>query len=171
MNKTQKVELVAELKDKFERAGATFLFDYNGITVEKVTDLRNKLRESSVDFKVVRNTLARRAVEEAGVDVLKEHFAGPIAVAFSYSDAAAAAKLLTEFAKDEPSLEFKLATLGNTLLGLDEVESLAKLPSREVLLSRLVGVLNNVPGGLVGVLSGVPRKFVYTLKAIENSKG
>lgn len=170
IDRQRKEELVKELNESFGKAKATFLLEYRGITVEKITELRNSLREDSVDFRVVRNTLARLAVKGTDVELLKDHFEGPVAVAFSYKDAAAAAKTLTAFAKDEPKLKFRLATLGDKVLEAAEIKQLSELPTREELLGKVVGALNAVPTGLVGVLSALPRELVYVLKAIEDKK-
>ncbi len=170
MEKARKVELISDLKEKFENSGAAFIVGYRGIDVTTMSDLRAKLREVEVDFKVVRNTLARRAVDGNDAEVLKDHFNGPVAVAFCRNDVAAGAKAITDFAKEEPKLELILGSMGAKLVSADEILAISKLPSREVLLSQLVGLLNNIPAGLVGVLSAVPRKLVYVLKAIEGQK-
>ncbi|MEE9543196.1 MAG: 50S ribosomal protein L10, partial [Thermodesulfobacteriota bacterium] len=108
--------------------------------------------------------------KDTPLEEIKDQFVGPVAVAFSTNDAASAAKVLKEFSKEEPKLKFKLGTLGAKILQSAEIDSLAKLPSREVLLAKLVGSLSGVPTSLVGVLGGVPRKLLYTLKAIEQTK-
>ncbi|OGP07087.1 MAG: 50S ribosomal protein L10, partial [Deltaproteobacteria bacterium GWA2_42_85] len=122
------------------------------------------------EFKVVKNTLAKIAIKEAGAESLKDYFDGTTAVAMSYADPVAAAKILTQFAKDEPNLKIRVGLLGGKLLNLNEIKALSELPSREVLLGKLVGMLRAVPTNLVGVLSGVPRQLVYTLVAIQAKK-
>lgn len=170
MDKKKKEELIGELNDKFTNAEAVFLMEYSGVTVTNMTKLRAELRTASVDFKVVRNTLAKRALDGTKLEGIKDQFAGPVAVAFSNKDAALAAKTLTAFAKDEPKFSFKLGTLGDKVLDISEIKNLASLPSREELLAKLVGILNGVPTSLVGVLGAVPRSLLYTLKAIEGTK-
>ncbi len=170
MDKKKKEELVGELHEKFSNAEATFLMEYSGITVGNMTKLRRELRDASVDFKVVRNTLAKRALDGTKLEAIKDQFVGPVAVAFSNKDAALAAKTLTAFAKDEPKLNFKLGTLGEKVLEMSEIKNLSTLPSREELLGKLVGTLNGVPTSLVGVLAAVPRQLLYTLRAIEGTK-
>ena len=170
MDRARKEELVGELHEKFSSAEATFVMEYRGITVDAMTKLRKELRVADVDFKVVRNTFAKIALNDTALEEIKDQFEGPVAVAFSNKDAAAAAKALKTFAKEEPKLKFKLGTLGAKILEASEIDSLAKLPSRDELLAKLVGSLNGIPTSLVGVLSGVPRKLLYTLKAIEASK-
>jgi large subunit ribosomal protein L10 len=171
LDRARKEELVGELHDKFNSAEAVFLMEYRGITVGDLTKLRRELRDASVEFKVVRNTFAKIALGDTPIEEIKDQFVGPVAVAFSTKDAAAAAKALKSFSKEEPKLKFKLGTLGAKVLQMSEIDNLATLPSRDELLAKLVGSLNGVPTSLVGVLSGVPRKLLYTLKAIGPCSG
>ena len=166
----QKKALVAEFKERFEKAEATFIVDYSGIDVEGMTKLRSALRDSSAEIKIVKNTLARLAVKGTTAESVTDHLTGTAAIAFSYKDAAAAAKVLTGFAKDQPNFELKGGTLGAEAIDLGSIKELASLPSRQELLGKFVGVLNAVPTGLVGVLSAVPRKFLYGLNAVKDSK-
>lgn len=171
MIRDEKKQLVSELQEKFKRAKAAFVADYKGLKVEQMTALRKSLRDASVELKVVKNTLAIIAVKDAGAEPLKDYFEGTTAVAMSYADPVAAAKILTQFAKDEPKLKLKVGLLGGKVMNLNEIKAFSELPPREMLLGKFVGMLNAVPTGLVGVLSGVPRKFVYTLAAIQTKKG
>lgn len=170
MIKEEKKKLVSELEEKFKKAKAAFVADYKGLKVEKITALRKSLRDASVDLKVVKNTLAKIALKDAGAEPLKDYFVGTTAVAMSYADPVAAAKILTQFAKDEPNLKLKAAIVGGKVISLNEIKALSELPSREVLLGKLVGVLIAVPTGFVRVLSGVPRNLVYTLAALQAKK-
>ena len=101
---------------------------------------------------------------------MNDYFEGTTAVAMSYADPVAAAKVLTQFAKDEPNFRLKVGLLGGKIVNLNEIKALSELPSREILLAKFVGMLNAVTTNLVGVLSGVPRKFVYTLAALQTKK-
>lgn len=170
MQREEKNKLVSELHEKFKKAKAAFIADYKGLKVEQVTALRKSLRDSKVDFRVVKNTLAKIAIKDAGAEPLNDYFEGTTAVAMSYADPVAAAKVLTQFAKDEPKFRLKVGLLGGKIVNLNEIKALAELPSREILLAKFVGMLNAVPTNLVGVLSGVPRKFVYTLAALQAKK-
>lgn len=170
MEKTEKARLVADLKDKFSRANATFLAEYQGIKSANMDGIRKGLRDGDVELKVVRNTLARRAVKDAGLDGIAGGLKGPTALIFSYRDAAAAAKSVIQYSKDYPQLKLILGTLGDRVIGVDEIKGLAELPSREVLLGKLLGSLNSPVTGFVMVLSGVPRKFLYALNAIKDAK-
>lgn len=170
MQREEKNRLVGELNEKFKKARAAFVADYKGLKVGQLTTLRKSLRDASVDFKVVKNTLAKIAIKDAQQAPLSEHLEGTTAVAISYADPVAAAKILTQFSKDEPNLKLKAGMLGGKLIGLNEIKALSELPSREILLGKLLGTLKATPANLVGVLSGVPRKFVYTLSAIQAKK-
>ena len=170
MNRTEKTELVDAIREKFERAGAIFLAEYSSIKADVMSEFRKDLRDASVEFKIVRNTLARRAVSGTAAEHLSEHFNGPVALVFSYEDAALAAKKLTEFAKDNPGLKFRAGVLGTELIGAGEIKGLAALPSRDVLLGKLLGSISAPMSGFVGVLSGLPRSLVYTLNAIKEVK-
>lgn len=171
MNKAQKSALVNEFNDRFTRAAAVFLADYRGIKMGGMTELRRSLRESSIEFKIIKNTLARIAMKGTPVEALEEHFKDTVAIAFSYDDPAAAAKALTEFAKKEPNLKLIAASVENKVLGLVEIKALAALPSRDELLAMLVGTMGAVTTGFVRVLSGVQLKLIYALKAVAEAKG
>ena len=166
----EKKTLIAEFKERFEKADATFVADYSGIDVEGMTKLRGALRDSSAEIKIVKNTLARIAAKGTSAEPLTDHLKGTAAIAFSYKDAAATAKALTGFAKDEPNFEIKGGVLGAMVVDMAAIKNLASLPSREELLAKFVGILSNVPAGLVGVLSAVPRKLVYVLGAVKDAK-
>lgn len=170
MEKSQKVNLVEEVQDKFKRANATFIAEYQGIKAQDMNEFRANLRNCSMDFKVVRNTLARRAVKGTPIESLASELKGPTAIAFSYSDAALAAKTLVQFAKDQPKLKLRIGTLGNKVISVAEIKGLAELPSREVLLARMLGSMKAPMTGIAGVLAGVPRKFLYLLNAVKDQK-
>ncbi|MBI5328492.1 MAG: 50S ribosomal protein L10 [Deltaproteobacteria bacterium] len=170
MQREEKNQVVGDIHERFEKAKAAFVADYRGLTVEKLTTLRKSLRDSKVDFKVVKNTLAKIAIKDVGAEPLKDYFQGTTAVALSYVDPVAAAKILIQFAKDEPNFKLKIGLLDGKIVSLDEIKAISELPSREILLAKFVGMLNAVPTSLVGVLSGITRKFVYTLSAIQAKK-
>lgn len=170
MNKTQKETAVTELREEFQQARAAILTQYRGLTVAQSNALRRNLEKEGAAHRVVKNTLARRAVEGTEFEALVEEFSGPISVTFVRSDPAATAKVIAEFAKSNPDLVIRCGALGGKLLGAAEVEALSKLPSREELLGQFVGVLAGPLRNLVGVLSGVPRSFVQVLGAIQEKK-
>ena len=174
MNKTDKTAAVAELKDSFSKAKAAFFADYKGLTVEQVNDLRKKLRAHNVKVRVIKNNLARLAVREAKLgaesEALIDTVVGPTMVAFAYGDPAAAAKVFNKFAQDNEVFGMKDSLLGVQRLSTKQVEELSQLPSREVLLAKLLGQLNAPISNFVGVLAAVPRSLVQVLAAIEEQK-
>lgn len=174
MNKADKATAVAEFKDYFGKANAAFFADYKGLTVEQVNDLRRKLRPHNVKVRVIKNNLARLAVKEAGLGEeslkLLDSVVGPTMVAFAYGDPAAAAKVINKFAKDNEVFGLKDSLLSAQRLTTKQVEELSMLPSREVLLARLLGQLNAPVQSFVGVLAAVPRSLVQVLAAIEDKK-
>ncbi len=171
MNRTQKQDLVVELREKFQTAEAVFVSTFQGLTVAQANELRRTLEKEGAAHRVVKNTLARRAVEGTSYEVLVDQFTGPTAVTFAGRDVVATAKAIAEFAKaSNDALSVRSGALGGKLLSEADVTALSKLPGREQLLGQLVGVMVGPVRGLVGVLSGVPRTFVQVLHAIEEEK-
>ena len=136
-----KQQVVTEIADKLRASKSTIVVDYRGLTVSEATELRKKLREAGVEFKVYKNSLTRRAAESAEMAELNEFLTGPNAIAFSNEDVVAPAKVLNDFAKDHEALEIKAGVIEGKLVTLDEVKAIATLPSREGLLSMLLSVL------------------------------
>lgn len=167
---TAKQMAVEGLRGNFSKAKSVLLTDYRGLTVAEMNEVRRTLRESSVELKVVKNTLAKIAIKGTGAEVISDQFVGPTAVAFTYEDAVAAAKALTKLAETHDELEIKAGLLGEKLLNLEDIKALSKLPSREVLLAKLLSVMNAVPTGLVNVLIGKQRELVQVLAAIREKK-
>jgi large subunit ribosomal protein L10 len=171
MLRKHKVRVIDDLEKLFTRFDAGILTDYRGLTVQEMTGLRRMLRQSGVDYKVVKNTLARLALQRAGREELVGLFSGPVAVAFSDSDISGLAKLLAGHIKvSKTSLAVKGGFLGGKLLTPDELKEIATLPSREVLLAKVVGgiqspiyalvhCLNAPIQGMVGVLQGRIRQL------------
>lgn len=138
---SEKAQLVAEVVEKFQTSATTVVTDYRGLTVSQVTELRKQLREAGVEFRVLKNTLLRRATAETELTELDEHLVGPTAVAFSKEDAVAPAKIISEFAKKNNALKVKGGIVEGRVVDLDQIKALADLPSREGLLSMLLSVL------------------------------
>ncbi|HGI5174633.1 TPA: 50S ribosomal protein L10 [Streptococcus agalactiae] len=136
--KAEQVELIAE---KMKAAASIVVVDSRGLTVEQDTNLRRSLRESDVEFKVIKNSILTRAAEKAGLEDLKELFVGPSAVAFSNEDVIAPAKVISDFAKDAEALEIKGGSVGGKFTSVEEINALAKLPNKEGMLSMLLSVL------------------------------
>ncbi len=150
---------VQEIADKFKNASSVVVVDYRGLSVAQVTELRKQLREAGVEFKVYKNTLTRRAVEEVGLEGLNEYLTGPNAIAFSTEDVVAPAKILNNFAKENDALEIKAGVIEGNVATVEEVKALADLPSREGLLSMLLSVLQ-----------APIRNFALATKAVAEQK-
>ncbi len=170
MKLDEKKKIVEDLREKFLKSKVVIVTDYKGLNVETMTDLRRKLRESQVDYLVVKNTMLIRAAEATNVDAIKNQFKGPSAIALSFDDPVAPAKILTEFAKKNDKLEIKAGIMEDKVLDLASIRALAALPSREALLSQLLSVMVGVPTGFVRVLNGVPQQFMNVLQAINDQK-
>jgi large subunit ribosomal protein L10 len=137
----EKSQAVAEVTEKLKGYSCTIVTDYRGLSVAQVTQLRKSLREAGVEFQVLKNTLARRATAGAELTDLDEHLTGPTAIAFSKDDIIAPAKILTDFAKKNDALKVKGGVVEGKVVGIDQLQALASLPSREGLLSMLLSVL------------------------------
>jgi large subunit ribosomal protein L10 len=136
-----KQQVVSEIAAKLRESKSTIVVDYRGLTVSEVTELRKQLREAGVEFKVYKNSLTRRAAEQAELTGLNEVLVGPNAIAFSTEDVIAPAKVLNDFAKKHEALEIKAGVIEGNVATVEEVKALAELPSREGLLSMLLSVL------------------------------
>ncbi len=167
---TAKAEKVAALRAKLDETKAIILSDYRGLNVQQMAELRGRLREAAVELQVVKNTLARRATAETTYEQLADYFVGPTSIAFATDDAVAMAKALTDYAKNEPTLEIRVGMVEGQLLSPAQVTALAELPPREVLLARAMGSLQRPMAGLVGVLQGLQRQLLYVLMAIQAAK-
>ncbi len=170
MNREEKASVVEELQGKLSQAKLAVVADYQGLTVSVFEELRRELKKNDAEVRVAKNTLLRRAVQGTPLEVLDSHFAGATAIAVSYSDPVASAKVVTNFVKDHPEFEIRSASLDGKLLSTDDLVALSKLPSKEVLLAQLLSVMQAVPTGFVRVLNGVPQKMVYLLQALKDSK-
>lgn len=170
MKLDEKQKITEGLHTRFSKSAIVILTDYKGLDVAAISQLRRELRKENVEYQVVKNTLLIRAAEETDVAVIKDHFKGPSAVALSYDDPVAPAKVLTKFAADNAKLEIKIGVMNGKVLDFSEIKALAMLPSREVLLSQLLSVLNGVPTSFVRVLAEVPRSFLNVLTAIKDQK-
>lgn len=137
----EKQQVVSEVTAKLRESACTIVTDYRGLNVAQVTELRKQLREAGVEFKVIKNTLARRATAEAQLTELDSVLTGPTAIAFSKNDVVAAAKILTEFAKKNEALQVKAGVVEGRVVDVNQIKALADLPSREGLLSMLLSVL------------------------------
>jgi large subunit ribosomal protein L10 len=170
LDRRTKEQVVSELQVKLKEANLGILTSFSKMNVEKMEALRKALRKSNAELKVVKNTLLNIAAKDTAFSILADHFKWPIAVVLSYKDPVEPTKALIDFAKKNPELEIKVGVLDGKLLDKSDITSLAELPSREVLLGKLVSVMAAVPTSLVTVLSGVPRNFVQVLNAYCDQK-
>ena len=170
MNRTEKEKTVERLNQSFTSSKFISLVSFKGLNVAEITSLRNDLRESQTEFRVIKNTLARRAIVGTGLEKLEEHFYGSTAVALNEKDPIGPSKVLTKYAKENPSLALKAGLLEGKPLSVENIENLSKLPPKEVLYSMLLGTMKSPSSNLVNVLAGILRKFMGTLKAIEEQK-
>ncbi|PLX78893.1 MAG: 50S ribosomal protein L10 [Desulfuromonas sp.] len=170
MNRNSKEQMVAEFAEKLASAKAAFIADYRGLTVDQVNDLRGKLREAGVDYRVVKNTLLKLAIKGTDAECLEEFLQGPTAIAIALDDPVAPAKALSEYVKGNDKFQLKGGMLEGKTLALDDIKALADLPSREVLLAKMLGSMSAPATNFVGVLAAVPRSLVQVLAAIKDQK-
>ncbi len=170
MNRTEKQTAVDALAAKLQAARSIYVTDYAGLNVHNVTELRRRLRRAGVEYLVVKNTLARRALAGTGFGGLDPHFDGPTAVALTAADAAAAAKVLTEFAKEFQKPTVKAALVDGRAVSPEQVKRMAQLPPREVLLAELGGAFQAPLAGFVGALTGLLQTFVGAVEALRTQR-
>ena len=167
-----KVETVKELRDVFSKAKSVVVANYQGIDAEGIRALRVHMRSRSVDFRVVKNTLARRAVKDTALEVLDKDFRGPVSMVVGFDDAIAPAKALADFAKSGAT-QFPKVICGvveGKKVSPEEVQAIADLPSREELISQMLSVFQGPTTNFAGVFSSLLRKLVGTLDAIREKK-
>ncbi|MCC8193578.1 MAG: 50S ribosomal protein L10 [Deltaproteobacteria bacterium] len=170
MNRTQKAAIIEGIKAKAGASSIVVVSDFKGMPVEEMTRLRIKIRESGGELVVVKNTLARIALTDSAHDAIKDSFKENCAVAFGMHDPVALAKAVSSFAKTSKTLDMKLGSLEGKPLTADQVEALAKLPSKPELLAKALGTMNAVPTNFVSLLANTIRPLLYALKAIEEKK-
>jgi len=167
--KEQKAEQVELLTEKLKQAKVAVLTDYRGLTVSQIQELRGKLRGADVEYRVIKNTLARRAAEAAGYPALKDDLKGPVAIAFGYDELSVASKLINEFVR---TTRLKLDVVGGLVEGRvfsgDQVKQLADLPSRDALIAQLMGTLQSPVSQLVGIMQTPLQQLLGVLEAYKN---
>lgn len=149
---------VLEIREKMEKAQGMVFAKYQGLTVEEDTELRKKLREAGIEYKVYKNTLTTLAARELGLEGIVSHLEGPVSVAFGYEDATAPARILNDFAKTHKKLELKAGIVEGNVYDSKEVEKLAAIPSREVLIAQLLGSFKAPLSNLAYLLNAIAEK-------------
>ncbi len=170
MPRPEKVKAVESIAKLAKEAQSIFITDYTGLTVDEITNLRRKLREQSIQYVVVKNTLARLAFRDAELDYAVNYLKGPTALAFAMENPTAPAKVFVDFIKKTKKAEVRAFVMEGQVFMSDQLEDFAKLPSREDLLSMTLGTLNAPIVGLVGGLQGIIRKVVYVMDAIREKQ-
>lgn len=170
MDKNSKEQVVAELVAKMADAKAAYLVDYRGINVEEANTLRGELLKAGVEYRVVKNTLLKLAIKGTANECLSDQLSGPTALTIVNDDPIASAKVLSDFAKKVKAFELKCGVLDGKLLSIADINALADLPSREVLLAKMLSTMNAPVSNFVGVLAAVNRSLVQVLAAIKDQK-
>ncbi len=170
MKREKKKQIIDELKEKLGKSQAIFMTDYTGLTVQEMNDLRRRIKKSGGEYKVVKNTLYRIAVSGTPYEVVKEFTAGPTGVVFCYDDPVSVARVITDFSKDFPNLKIKKGVLEKKVLEEEDIKKLAKLPTRNELIAKVVGAFTMIPLRLVYVLKANLNNLLFVLSAIKAKK-
>jgi large subunit ribosomal protein L10 len=166
----KKEKQVNELREKLNNVSSAILTDFRGLTVKEITDLRRRLKEANIEFKVIKNNIVIRAVKESDLEAITEYLQGPTAIAFGLDDPIVPVKILVDFAKEYKKPEIKAGIIQGKVLKEDEIKKVAKLPSKEILLAQVVSGIQAPLSGLVNVLNAPIRALINVLKAIEEKK-
>jgi large subunit ribosomal protein L10 len=170
----KKIEVVEEFKEKFKSSKSIFLADFSGINVAETTKLRRSFKQANVEYRVLKNNLAKRSFKDAGIDGVEPMLTGMTAFAFSNDDAIAPVRVIKQFnnqiSKEAKPLVIKGCVFEGKVFGADQAEAIASLPSREELLAKFVGLLQAPMSGLVNVLSGTGRNLLGVLEAVKSQK-
>jgi large subunit ribosomal protein L10 len=171
MNRSEKERIVAEVADRASRATAMYLADFTGVTVEEETELRREFRKAGIEYRVVKNTLAKKALESVtGYDRIYDKLVGPTGIAFSYDDAVVPAKIIKKFKDKSGKFNLKVAVLEKQIFDGSQLDQLSRLPSRNELMAGIVGSLQAPISGVVGAIAAVIRDLVSVIDAIEKKK-
>jgi large subunit ribosomal protein L10 len=165
MQRSEKEQLIKELNEKFSRAKAAIAVEFGKLSVATVTNLRRKLREGKVEYKVLKNTLAKRAAKGTSLEQVSEDFVGPIAVCLSYDDVVAPAKILTDFIKDMETVKVKSAVVEGRRIDAKGVQALAKLPGLPELRARILGMINQPAAKLARTIAAPGTQLAMVIKA------
>jgi large subunit ribosomal protein L10 len=169
--KEQKEQDIAALKEEFNNTGNALVVSFQGLTVGKDWELRRALEKAELNYRVVKNTLGKIAVEGTPLEPLKEHFVGMTAIAYSDTDPVGLAKVLSKFAKDNAQLKFKAGVVEGRVINVKDIDALASLPSKEELISKLMFLINAPAQRIATAVGGVARNLAVVVKQIAEQKG
>lgn len=170
MATAEKIKLVNEYTDKFKKAKSVFLTDHIGIDVHTMTEIRRRFREQNIEYKVLKNRLAKRSLNNAAINELDGHLQGVTSFVISYDDPLAPARVIREFNKRKEILRLKVVYLDGQVFEADKAAALADLPSRAELIAKFIGLLQAPMAKLVGTLQAPMQKFIRTLDAVKENK-
>ena len=171
MKKAEKQVVIDDLHGKFAKATAAILTDYKGLSVADITALRNELRKSNVEFKVVKNTLAIRAADGTSAEKLKGYLEGPTGVVLGYDDPVTPAKVLMEHIKKQEKLKIRVGLVEGSIANIDQLKAVASLPSRNELLSQMAGTFQAPASQMARLLYATVARLGYALTALQDKKG
>ena len=171
MNRNEKSENVSKVKEMMENASAIFLTDYNGVNVEDINDLRNQFRNEGVNYKVFKNTLVKRALEESGkYEKLADHLVGMTSFAFAADNPVAPAKIIKKYFDKNNKLLLKACYIENEYYDGSSLDTLASLPSKQDLVAGIIGSINAPASGIVGAINAVMRDLVSVIDEVSKTK-
>ncbi|OGP65484.1 MAG: 50S ribosomal protein L10 [Deltaproteobacteria bacterium RBG_16_42_7] len=170
MDKEKKKQVVTELHDKFARATGIIFTDFKGLTVEEISQLRRQLRGSSLEYKVVKNTLAKKASDGTIMEVVKDAFTGPVGIAIGYDEPVSLTKRVLEFIKSNEKLKLKGGIIEGKTCKIEDIKAISELPSKEVLLAMLIGAMQSPLNKLATALNATVTHFAYAMEALKNKK-
>jgi len=170
LKKEDKSRIVSELQEKFGRAKGVVFTDYRGLNVEEVTLLRSNLRSAALEYKVVKNTLAKRAAAGTSVEPAKDIMAGPVGIAIGFDDPVLLVKKVLEFSKKNEKLQIKGGVIEGGVCTADQITAISELPPREVQLAMFIGAMQSPVSKMARLLSSTITQFAYALEALKNKK-
>lgn len=171
ISREKKTQLVAKYVEQIKKSDAIIVTDYRGLTVPDIQELRGKIREAEGSFAVVKNTLAQRALKEAGLPAIDDMLTGPIGIGFCHQNVPGVAKAITRFAKDHDALDVRGGLIGTVIIDEDAVKKLADLPSIDVLRAQILGLINAPATQLTGVIAGSVRQLINVFNAYAEKDG
>lgn len=170
LNKEEKIRVVSELQSKFEKAKGVVFTDYRGLNVEEITDLRNSLRSSALEYRVVKNTLARIASEGTHVEDARDVFSGPVGIAVGYDDPVLVVKKVLEYSKANNKLEIKGGVIEGSICTPEQIKTISELPSRDTQLSMLASAMQSPLTKFASLLNATLSQFMYAMEALKQKR-